>query len=137
LPPDVRAHAARLGVAESVLELPFLAPAELAAVYRRAAVVLLPSDAEGFGLPVIEAFACGTPVIANDLAVLRETGGTLARYHPNENVAGWADEVLTVVQRSAQDADRWKTAARAYAARFTWEAAAQRLLPIYRELDSQ
>ena len=47
----------------------------LAALYRRAALVVLPSEREGFGLPVVEALACGTPIVASDLPVLREVGG--------------------------------------------------------------
>ena len=51
---------------ESIVTMPFLEPAVLAALYRRAALVLLPSESEGFGLPLIEAMACATPAIASD-----------------------------------------------------------------------
>src|SRR5262249_5012302 len=68
----------RLGIGESVVVLPFLDRRVLAAVYRRAALAMQPSEREGFGLPVIEAIACGTPVVASALEVLRETGGHLA-----------------------------------------------------------
>ena len=72
---------------------PFLRPADrtLAAVYRRAALVLQPSEAEGFGLPVAEALACGTPVLASDLAVLREVGGEAAVYRAVGDVPAWSD----------------------------------------------
>ena len=54
-------QAERLGVAGAIVSLPFLDRRTLAAVYRRAALVLQPSEREGFGLPVAEALACGTP----------------------------------------------------------------------------
>jgi len=137
LPPDLRTTAARLGVAEHIVELPFLAPAVLAAVYRRASVLLVPSDREGFALPIAEALACGTPVVANDLAVLRETGGGLARYRDNADVEGWCGEIAALIARSPDEADRWRASARDHAERFSWGAAAERLLPIYRELSSR
>ena len=68
--------------------LPFLDRATLAAVYRRSALVLLPSEREGFGLPVLEALACGTPVVASDIDALREVGGDAVRYCPAEDVGG-------------------------------------------------
>ena len=46
--------------------VPFLTRRELAAVYRRATILLMPSEAEGFGLPVVEAMASGTPVVATE-----------------------------------------------------------------------
>ncbi len=136
LTPDLHARAERLGVAAKVLELPRLTPEVLAAVYRRANVLLMPSDAEGFGLPVIEALACGTPVVASHLPSLRETGGSAARYVMADDVTGWCSEVWGVVGRSPQEVEQWRVGALAHAARFTWRAAAEALLPVYRELNS-
>src|ERR1044072_1632620 len=68
----------RLG--SSIVVLPFMNERTLAAVYRRAALLLQPSEREGFGLPVVEAEASGLPVLASDLPVLREVGGAAAGY---------------------------------------------------------
>jgi glycosyltransferase involved in cell wall biosynthesis len=137
LPPDLRALADRLGVASDVLELPFLQPGVLAAVYRRAGVLLVPSDREGFALPIVEALASGTPVIANDVPALRETGGNLASFRANGDVQGWCAAIDALLTRSPDVTSRWRTAARARAARFSWAAAAERLVPIYQELSSR
>ena len=67
LSPAQRAHAEELKVSGAVVVLPYLGTEVLAAVYRRAALVLQPSEREGFGLPVVEALACGTHVVATDL----------------------------------------------------------------------
>ncbi len=63
---EQRAHAERLGVGPFLLQPPKLDRATLAGLYRRASLVLFPSDAEGFGFPMLEALACGAPVLASD-----------------------------------------------------------------------
>jgi glycosyltransferase involved in cell wall biosynthesis len=70
---------------------------ELAALYRRARAVLLPSTAEGFGLPIIEALSCAAPVVASDLPVLREVGGDAADFCPVNALAAWTDTLLGVL----------------------------------------
>jgi hypothetical protein len=65
---------------DSVVELPFLERPVLAAVYRRSAALLATSTREGFGWPVVEAMACGTPVVASDLPVFREFAGRVPDY---------------------------------------------------------
>jgi hypothetical protein len=62
---------ARLKLSDHVTVLPFVERRVLAAIYRRAALLLQPSEREGFGLPVAEAQACGTAVVASDLPALR------------------------------------------------------------------
>ena len=59
---------------------------------------MLPSDAEGFGLPIIEALACGAPVIASDLPVLREVGGDAVRYCAVGDVDAWSSAIVDVIR---------------------------------------
>ena len=72
-----------------IIEMPFLERPLLAALYRRASVVVLPSHREGFGLPLVEAMACGTPVVASAIPALKEIGGDAATYcRPGTSRAG-------------------------------------------------
>ncbi len=65
---------AQLGIRGRVTQLRNVTREEIAQLYRTAALVLQPSEAEGFGLPVVEALACGAKVLASDIPVLREGG---------------------------------------------------------------
>ena len=69
---------------------------ELAWLYRNAQALLVPSMAEGFSLPLIEAFACNTPVICSDIEVHREVGGEFASFLPGLNGNAWADCLRTL-----------------------------------------
>jgi glycosyltransferase involved in cell wall biosynthesis len=137
MPDDLRARAAKLGVAGAIIELPMLERRVLAAAYRRATCVLLPSDSEGFGLPVLEAMACGTPVIVSDLPVLREVGGSAAYYCPIGDLDAWVD---TIVRVAAQSAERGQLASDQrkrlidQASKFSWTENAARTADIYREM---
>ncbi|MEI6235387.1 MAG: glycosyltransferase family 1 protein [Planctomycetota bacterium] len=70
---------------------------ELAALYRHASAVLQPSEAEGFGLPVIEALACGAPVVASAIPTLMEVGGDAAMFCPVGAVDLWVSTVASVI----------------------------------------
>src|SRR5205823_1258570 len=70
--PEQREQIDRLGIAAAITQLTGVSRDTIARLYRQAALVLIPSEAEGFGLPVIEALACGSVVVASVLAVLRE-----------------------------------------------------------------
>ena len=114
---------------------PYLDRAHLAAIYRRAAVVLQPSDAEGFGLPVAEAMACGVPVVASDLPVLREVGGTAAEYCPVGDVGCWSGTVCAMLRQRSDDPVAWEGRRRAalnQASRFSWSRFADSLVNVYR-----
>ena len=84
----------RLGIGRGILQFSGLMREQLAELYRRAAEVLVPSEAEGFGLPVIEALACGATVIASgDIPVLREVGGDATLYRPVGDISAWVDAI--------------------------------------------
>jgi glycosyltransferase involved in cell wall biosynthesis len=134
---DQEAHAERLGILERIRVLPFLSVAELAAVYRRCAFVLLPSEAEGFGLPVIEAMACGAPVLVSDLAVLHEVGGQEASYAPVADVEAWtcaAQVLLRERERSHEAWQRRRESCRRRGKSFTWLSTAERACTIYKKI---
>ncbi|MEO7649271.1 MAG: glycosyltransferase family 1 protein [Bryobacteraceae bacterium] len=122
--------AAELGIEQDILTLPRLGARALAAVYRTATVLLQPSEREGFGLPVAEAMACGCPVVASDLPVLRETGGEAAIYCPVGEPARWADAVARLL---AEPVVR-RSACLRQAARFSWTAYARQMTSIYEGL---
>jgi glycosyltransferase involved in cell wall biosynthesis len=115
-----------------VVELPHLDRDVLRAVYARCAVLLMPSDREGFGLPVIEAFAAGRPAVISDIPSLREVSGGLARWVAPDDIRGWVDAITNALK--PQDVAVGESARRAHAATLTWDTHARGLLPVYDEL---
>ena len=94
---------------------------------------MLPSLYEGFGLPLAEAMAAGTPAVASDIPALREVGGEVVRYAHPDDAAAFA----TAVARTLDDRESSRAlaaAARERARRFTWEACAEETLRVYRSL---
>jgi glycosyltransferase involved in cell wall biosynthesis len=123
-----------LGIADAIIFTPFLEPSTLAAIYRRATLTLQPSDAEGFGLPVIESLACGTPVLASDLAVLREVGGTAVSYAPAGDAAAWTKAALALLDECRHQSDAWSARCAlglTHAARYTWAVYVEQLAALY------
>jgi glycosyltransferase involved in cell wall biosynthesis len=127
----------QLGVAGAIVSLPFLDRRTLAAVYRRATLVLQPSEREGFGLPVVEALACGTPVVATDIPSLREAGGSAAVYCRTADLDAWAAAVHALIDEHSNDPAAWarrRSAALAHARRFTPAAHARAMTAIYEDV---
>lgn len=122
-----------LGVDSHVVQLPYLNASTLAALYRRADVVLVTSDREGFGLPVVEALAAGTVVVASDISSLREVGGSAARFVAVGDVAAWRDAVLAELQERDRPREQRVARGRAQAAVFTWPACTATMARIYQE----
>jgi glycosyltransferase involved in cell wall biosynthesis len=103
---------------------------ELVSLYRRAAALVFPSLYEGFGLPPLEAMACGCPVACSNAASLPEVCGDAARYFSPEN----ADEMAAAAAEVLDDPAPWAERGLARAAEFTWERSAKQHEDVYREL---
>jgi glycosyltransferase involved in cell wall biosynthesis len=105
----------------------YVSKSELVGLYRGAAALVLPSRYEGFGLPVIEAMASGTPVVAAPDAAMREIAGDAAVFvEPADFAAG--------IRRALADRDRLVEAGLRRAAQFSWEETARRTLAVYRDV---
>jgi glycosyltransferase involved in cell wall biosynthesis len=104
--------------------LGFVSEAELAALYRAAEVLVMPSTYEGFGLPVLEAMRLGTPVICARASSLPEVGGDAAAWvepHDDARLAATISELLS----DERTATAMRAASLAQAARFSWDETAR------------
>jgi glycosyltransferase involved in cell wall biosynthesis len=97
-----RSRANALQIGDLVHSEPYLTESQLQDLYRRSRAVLVPSLMEGFGIPVLEAMASGTPVIASDATSLPEVGGPAAAYFNPTDVAGMA----ATLEQVLSDQDR-------------------------------
>ena len=109
----------------------FIEDGDLPALYRQAALLAFPSLYEGFGLPVLEAMACGTPVVASTASSVPEVVGEAGLLVEPTNVDGWTAAMRRLLDDTALRR-RLREAGLRRAAAFTWEAAAQRWLRLLR-----
>jgi glycosyltransferase involved in cell wall biosynthesis len=129
---EVKEAHARLGLGDRVRFLGHVAEADLAALYLGSKALVFPSLDEGFGLPALEAFACGTPVLASTAGALPETCGDAALLVDPLDVDAIAGGMRRLLDDGRLAADLVRKG-RARAAAFTWEATARRTLDAYRE----
>ena len=132
--PDPRSAAREAGVAGGVIFLDWVPEEEKPALYGGAACFAFPSFYEGFGLPPLEAMACGAPVVASKAGSLPEIvgdGGLLVDPWDEDALAGAMARLLEDVDE--REALSWK--ALEWARRFTWERTALETLAAYREAE--
>jgi len=108
---------------------------DLPALYQMAEAVLFPSLDEGFGLPLLEAFAGGTPVVASNAGAIPEVAGEAALLSPPEDAQALADNLLHLLT-DPQLRERQVAAGRARAALYTWAASAAAHRAVYESVIS-
>lgn len=124
---DVDAACREVETTVKVVRTGFLRAPDLAGFLGGALVVAFPSRGEGFGLPVLEAFACGVPVVCSDVPALREVSGGRAQLFRRGDDDSLRDALRRVLSEPVDPA-----ALQARAAGFTWRRCAERTLAAYR-----
>lgn len=138
-PPDggddsLRDTARALGIEDAVVEMGRLDDAELREAYALAEALLFPSLYEGFGLPPLEAMACGTPVVAASRGALPEVLGDVAPLRDPDDVDGWTEALRRLLDAPDPPADRDRRLR--HARSFSWDRSASSLLDVTEELAS-
>jgi glycosyltransferase involved in cell wall biosynthesis len=126
-----RAHLASIAPAGSLEFLDGASDDEYADALQRATALVTASRDEGFGLPVVEAMAVGTPVVISDIPIFREIGGPAAIRFDQESVDSFVAAIRTL-----EDPNEWmarSTASAQFARRYSWQAAARTLLDVLLE----
>ena len=130
---NIFAEVQRQNAGDFVHFLGFVDDADLPALYNLADLFAFPSHYEGFGIPVLEALACGTAVLCTDTSSLPEIAGDAAHLVPTNDHPALVDALSDLL---TGETARANLAARgpAQAAKWTWEAAAKRLLRVYQTM---
>ena len=127
---DIQSQINFLGIRDRVITPGFISFEDLPALYSLASVYIQPSHYEGFGLPVLEAMACGTPVVSSRAASLREIAGPAIAMDPNDSqdIARGLLKALTMtpVKRKALIAAQTK-----WVQQFSWERVAHQTIESY------
>jgi glycosyltransferase involved in cell wall biosynthesis len=127
---EARDAIARHGVASRVLRPGYLPAATLPALLRRAEAVAYPSRYEGFGLPALEALACGAPLVTTSGSALQEVVGDAALVVPPADAAALADALESLLT-DGSTTRRLRAAGPRHAAAFTWDASIDRHVDAY------
>jgi glycosyltransferase involved in cell wall biosynthesis len=130
---DILEHAKALGVADAIRFLPAVGDQAVVALMHQADVFAYPSVYEGFGLPPLEAMACGTPVIASNAASIPEVVGDAGLLVGPDDVRGWYDAAVSVLT-SEPHAAALRRSGLNRAASFTWQRTARQTRDVYREV---
>jgi glycosyltransferase involved in cell wall biosynthesis len=129
----LRAYAREAETPDAVVCLGPVTDSQLLTLYRGAAALVYPSRYEGFGLPVLEAMACGTPVIASRAASIPEVLGDAGVLLDPDDEPGWAEAIAEVVNDEWQKG-RMRKAGITRAKEFTWARTASITLDAYRQV---
>lgn len=121
----IKAKIKELNLVDRVIFPGFVNPADLVALYNRAKVYVQPSIYEGFGLPIVEAMACGTPVVCGQNSSLPEVAGDAATYADVTSVDDLAEKIGQV-KKTGKEISQAK--------KFSWEKTAQETYAVYQKV---
>lgn len=136
LTPEQENLAAQLKIVDRIILLPHVEVHELPLAYNAADLLLWPSWYEGFGLCVVEAMACGTPVVCSNGGALAETAGNAAAIHDPNDVEGLTASCKRLLDDAAYRAEL-RSAGLAWAGRFRWEHTAEACYRIYTDVHAK
>ncbi|MGE3912360.1 MAG: glycosyltransferase family 4 protein, partial [Chloroflexota bacterium] len=129
-------RAQMLGVGDALHFLNDVTDEDLPALYSLARVCVMPSLYEGFGFPVLEAMACGTPVVAAEASSLTELVGDAGLLVPPRHPIQLADAISRLLEPAHWSRD-WRALGRCRASQFTWERTARQTVEVYEAVRSR
>ena len=135
LTPELNSLAESLGILDRVTQVPDASDQLLEALYNRALALLYPSRFEGFGWPVIEAQACGCPVVCSNAGPLPEAAGDAGLFHDPDDEASFAADLLRL--RDPAQRVIWSEKSLRNAERFSTSRMVSQYIDIYRSLGAQ
>ena len=135
LGPQLRSLASALGISDRVIQVENPADEILEALYNCALALLYPSRFEGFGWPVIEAQACGCPVVCSNAGPIPEAAGDAGLFHDVDDEAGFAADLLRLTNRTEREA--WSEKSLRNAERFSTDQMIAQYIDIYRQLGAR
>lgn len=127
---DLRSRVDERGLAAQTHFTGLISDEKLVALYQRASLFVFPSRYEGFGLPVLEAMACGCPVVCSNAASLPEVAGDAALLVDPLNAEGFTLGMLTMLT-DREAAQKFRQRGLAQAARFPWRETARQTVQVY------
>jgi glycosyltransferase involved in cell wall biosynthesis len=122
-----------LGIKDRIIFAGYVPGQDLPAIYNLAGIFVYPSFYEGFGIPVVEAMACGTPVITSNVSSLPEVGGDAVLYVDPKNI----EEISTSIKGALSDENLSQTLREKGVARskeFSWEYTARQTLDVFKKV---
>ena len=131
--PETKQLVAELDLTDTIKFLGPVSDEDLSGLYAGADLFVFPSQYEGFGLPVIEAMACGTAVACSHTSSLPEVGGNAAAYFNPNDTSDIAKTIIRILQNKDERVSREQLGLK-QAAQYTWKNTAQATLRIYRQI---
>jgi glycosyltransferase involved in cell wall biosynthesis len=131
--PEIRKKAEYLGLTPSVIYTGYCGERELRSLYRLADLLIYPSIWEGFGLPLLEAMACGLPVATSRRTAIPEIAGDAALYFDPENAEDMANQIIRGLEQASLREDLIRRGI-SRAQRFSWSKTAEDTLKMYKDL---